>query len=122
MAFGRVALRLEATRTSLRANLCQAPTTYFPRNAEIRFHLEGADYQVSRTAITLECAFDGAAGAGVVSRALLSSLKEMSPTGSIDANLSSELEATTIVSGLTITTRSHQEPAMPNHNLSVTLK
>lgn len=90
---------------------------------QIRFHLNSVKDQVGGTALALECTFEGAAGAGVVSHTLLSSLKkELSPTASIDAGLDSKLETTTVVDGLTITTLGHQQAATPSHDFSVTLE
>jgi len=88
----------------------------------ILFHLDGGDPLPGGTAITLECTFEGASGAGVVPHALLSSLKEMSATAPTYAGLSSELDATTVVDGLIITTRSYQNSATTNREFNVTLQ
>jgi len=89
---------------------------------QVRFHLASGGNQIGGTAVTLECSFEGTTGAAVVSRTLLSALKKNSPAGSASAGLTSELEATTVVGGLTITTISHQQPAEPTYDFNVTLE
>ena len=89
---------------------------------QIRFQVYGGGYNFGNTDALLECSFEGAAGTGVISRTLLSVLKEKAPPGSTSAVLSSELDATTVVGGLTITTHSHQQPAEQVHGFSVTLE
>jgi len=58
----------------------------------------------------------------VVPHTLLSSLKEMPAAGPSYAGLSSEVDATTVVDGFTITTWSHQNSTTPNRDFSVTLQ
>jgi hypothetical protein len=58
--------------------------------------------------LTVLCSFEGASGSGVVPQALLPALKAMSATIPLSAALGSELDAATVVDGLTIVTESHQ--------------
>jgi len=89
---------------------------------QIHFHLDSEDLSPGSTAVALTCTFEGASGAGVLPHALLSSLKTMSATASMYAGLSSELDATTVVDGLTITTQSYQNSTPPNVDFNVTLQ
>jgi hypothetical protein len=61
------------------------------------------------TQLAVQCAFEGTAGGGVVPQTLLSSLKTMAGANPAHGSLSSELEATTVVDGLTIVTQSFQQ-------------
>ena len=58
----------------------------------------------------------------MVPHLLLSSLKTMSPTAPTYAGLSSELDATTVVNGLTITTQSYQNATTTIPDFNVTLQ
>jgi hypothetical protein len=89
---------------------------------QIQFQLYGGSFSVGGVAISVVCAFEGASGSGVVPHALLSSLKEMSGTSPTYGGLSSELDATTVVDGLTIVTQSFQNPPTPRHDFNVTLQ
>jgi hypothetical protein len=89
---------------------------------QIHFRLDVGDSLPGGIAIAVACTFEGTSGAGVVPHALLSSLKEMSASGPAYAGLSSELDATTAVDGLTITTRSYQNSMTTNRVFNVTLQ
>jgi hypothetical protein len=91
---------------------------------QIHFHLDSGDSLPGGTATAVTCTFEGASGAGVVSHTLLSSLKTMSAsaTGPTYAGLSSELDATTVVDRLTITTQSYQNSTPSNGDFNVTLQ
>ena len=71
---------------------------------------------------SIACTFEGASGSGVVAQALLSSLKQMSGTGPTYGGLSSELEATTVVDGLTIVVQSYQNSPTTGHDFNVALQ
>ena len=73
-------------------------------------------------AITIACTFGGAAGSGVVSHSLLSSMKEMAGSNPTYAGVSSMLTATTVVDGLTILTQSYQNPPPSVRSFSVSLE
>lgn len=88
----------------------------------IQFGLDGGSSSVGGTAISVACTFDGAAGSGVVPQTLLSTLKEMSGTSPAHAGLSSELETTTVVDGLTIVTQSYQNSPTTGQDFDVTLQ
>ena len=75
---------------------------------QIKFGLEGGTSMPGGTSVSIACTFDGASGSGVVSGALLSSLKQISGANATYGELLSELEATTVVGGLTIVTQSYQ--------------
>ena len=89
---------------------------------QVRFHLDGGTSSPGGVAISLSCMFEGASGAGVVPHTLLSSLKEMSGTSATYAGLSSKLEATTVVDGLTIVTQSFQNSSPIARDFNVTLQ
>jgi hypothetical protein len=96
---------------------------------QVHFHLEGIIpapasplSSAGEVDITVACTFEGRSGSGVVPRALLSSLKEMSGTSPTYAGLSSELETTTVVDGLTIVTQSYQNSPTSDHDFNVTLQ
>jgi hypothetical protein len=89
---------------------------------QVQFQLNGGSSSVGGVAISIACAFEGASGAGVVPHALLSSLKEMSGASPTYAGLSSELDATTVVDGLTIVTQSFQNSPTTARDFYVTLQ
>jgi hypothetical protein len=89
---------------------------------QIQFGLSGGSSSVGGVAISVACTFEGASGSGVVSHTLLSSLKEMADGGATYGGLSSELEATTVVDGLTIVTQSSQSSPTTGHDFNVTLQ
>ena len=89
---------------------------------QIQFPLNGGSSAVGGVAISVACAFEGASGAGVVPHALLSSLKEMSGASPTYAALSSEVDATTVVDGLTIVTQSFQSSPTTGQAFNVTLQ
>ena len=68
---------------------------------------------------SIACTFDGASGTGVVPAALLSSLRGMSPAY---AALSSRLDVTTVVDGLTIVMHSYQLSPTSDRTFNVTLQ
>jgi hypothetical protein len=99
------------------------PVTWLPISiGQIQFELDGGSSSVGGVATSIACTFDGASGSGVVPGALLSSLKEMSGTSAASAGLTSELQATTVVDGLTIVMQSFQQPATSGSDFSVTLE
>ncbi len=89
---------------------------------QIHFKLSGGSDTVGGTAISVACAFEGASGSGTVPHALLASMKEMSDAGATYGGLSSELEATTVVDGLTIVTQSFQNSPTTDRDFNVTLQ
>jgi hypothetical protein len=93
---------------------------------EINFVLSAekeASLGAGGTATTIACTFGGAAGSGTISQTLLSSMKEMGANmGSPYASLSSELQATTVMGGLTIMTDSYQNSQTAGHSVKVTLQ
>ena len=89
---------------------------------QVHFQLDGGTHSIGGVAISVGCTFDGVSGAGVVPQALLSSMKEMSGTNPTFGYLSSELEATTVIAGLTIVTQSYQSSPATAHSFSVTLQ
>jgi hypothetical protein len=89
---------------------------------QVHFRLSGGTYSIGGVAISIACTFEGASGAGVVPHTILSSLKEMSGTSATYAGLSSELEATTVVGGLTIMTESFQNSPATAHDFNVILQ
>jgi hypothetical protein len=74
------------------------------------------------TSVNVTCTFDGSSGSGVVSQSLLSSLKEASAASPIYAVLTSELDATLVVNGLTIETQSFQQSPTTGRDFEVTLE
>jgi hypothetical protein len=89
---------------------------------QIRFALNGGSNSVGGVAVSLTCTFGGASGSGVVPQTLLSSLKEMSGADPTYAALSSELDATTVIDGLTIIAQSYQSSQPPQRDFLVTLE
>jgi hypothetical protein len=89
---------------------------------QIDFELNGGSAQPGGVAITIACTFGGAAGSGVVSHSLLSSMKEMAGSNPTYAGVSSMLTATTVVDGLTIVTQSYQNPPPSVRSFSVSLE
>jgi hypothetical protein len=91
---------------------------------QIHFGLDGGSSTSSfgLPLVSVACTFDGAAGAGVVPHALLSSLKAMAGTGPTYASLGSDLETTTVIDGLTIKTQSFQTSPTSGHDFEVTLE
>jgi hypothetical protein len=72
--------------------------------------------------VSVTCTFGGAAGSGVVPHTLLALIKEMSDAGPMSAGVSSGLEATTVVDGLTIVTQSYQFSPTTSRYVNVTLQ
>jgi hypothetical protein len=89
---------------------------------QIQFGLSGGSQSTNGTAVSIACAFEGSSGSDVVSRSLLSSFKEMSGAGATYALLTSELDATTVVDGLTIVMQSFQSSPTTGRSFSVTLQ
>lgn len=89
---------------------------------QVHFGLYGGWPGAGTVAFSVECTFEGASGSGVVSRTLLSSMKEMAGEDPTYANWSSEFDATTVVGGLTIVTQSYQNPATGNQSFDVKLQ
>jgi hypothetical protein len=88
---------------------------------EFDFQLEGGSASPGGTLVFIACTFGGAAGTGVVPQTLLSSMKEMGGSISTYAQGSTQLEATTVVDGLTIVTQSSQNsPTLVNDTFYVT--
>jgi hypothetical protein len=100
------------------------PVTWAPISiGQVQFHLEGGDRAIpGGTAISIACTFDGVAGAGVVPGALIASMKEMAGASSTYAYLSSELDATTAVGGLTIQTQGRQNSSTVGREFQVILQ
>jgi len=90
---------------------------------QIHFVLEGGSWPVGgNSSFTIACTFGGASGSGVVAHALLSLLKGMAGTSPTYAGLFSELDATTVVDGLTIVTQSSQNTQPNGREFDVTLQ
>lgn len=89
---------------------------------QIKFQINGGSSLPGGVAVSVACAFGGAAGSGAIPHSLLSSLKEMSGTSPTYASLISELDATTVVNGLTIATQSYQNSPTTHFDFSVTLQ
>lgn len=89
---------------------------------QIQFELKGGSSSPGGVAISVACTFEGAAGAGVVPQAFLSTLKEMSGASPTYAGLNSELDATTVVNGLTIVIQSFQNSQSNGRDFIVTLQ
>ena len=89
---------------------------------QIQFRLEEGFVPTNSVAVSIVCTFDGTTGHGVVSQTLLSSLKEMSGTSPTFARLTSELDVTTVVDGLTIVTQSFQNSPTTGRDFSVILQ
>ena len=88
----------------------------------ISFEIYGGVPSGGDVELTVLCTFEGASGSGVVPQALLSALKAMSATIPLYAALGSELDATTVVGGLTIVTQSHQGSPTTGHSFAITLQ
>jgi hypothetical protein len=88
---------------------------------QIHFELHGGTGLPGGMAISVACTFDGSSGSGVVAHTLLSSLKEMSGTTPTYAGLSSELDATTVIRGLTIVTQSYHDSSPTIRAFNLTL-
>ena len=86
---------------------------------EMAFQLSGEGAQ---TDFTLSCSFDGSAGTGIVSQALLSSMKAQPGSSRTKAFVTSQLSVTTVVGGLTITTQSFQAAASSQQTVPVSLE
>ena len=89
---------------------------------QIHFMLFGGNTMVGEVEGSISCIFAGTSGAGVVSRSLLSALKSISGANTTYADLSSELDVTTVVDGLTIVTQSYQSSPSTDHGFDVTLQ
>ena len=89
---------------------------------QIHFSFSGGGEAPGSVAVSVNCTFPGASGSGVVPQALLSSLKEMSSGASVYAGLSSELDVTTVVNGLTVVTQSFQNSAADSQSFNVKLE
>jgi hypothetical protein len=89
---------------------------------QIHFGLSGGTALPGGVAISVACTFEGGSGSGVVPHKLLASLKEMSGTTPTYAGLSSELDGTTVVDGLTIVTQSYQNVPTAGRDFNVTLQ
>jgi len=88
---------------------------------QISFRLLGGPL-AGNTPVILSCEFDGAAGAGVVPRKLLSLMKEQNRDRVTFGDLSAELETTTKLDGLTIRTGSYHNSADEIRDFQVTLQ
>jgi hypothetical protein len=89
---------------------------------QIHFQIENGAPSGGNVELAVRCTFEGASGSGVVSQTLLSALKAMSATIPLTAVLTSELDATTVVDGLTIVTKSYQSSPTTGHGFDVTLQ
>ena len=89
---------------------------------QIQFLFEEGFLPANSVSVSVVCKFDGTTGHGVVSKTLLSSLKEMSGANPTFARLTSGLEATTVVDGLTIVTQSSQNSPTTGRDFSVILE
>jgi hypothetical protein len=89
---------------------------------QIKFGLDRGSSQIGGTEVSIACTFEGASGSGVVPRALLSSMKQMSGTSQAYGSLASELDTTTVIDGLTILTQSFQNSPNSGHEFKVTLQ
>ncbi|HXK16516.1 MAG TPA: hypothetical protein VNG33_01835 [Polyangiaceae bacterium] len=88
---------------------------------QINFQLSGGSLGGS-SPVLVTCAFDGASGTGVVPQKLLSKMKELSGERPAFADLSSMLDAATVVDGFTITTWSYQNSEDAIREVLVTLE
>jgi hypothetical protein len=99
------------------------PLTWVPISiGQVDFEIYGGVPTAGDTVLTLLCTFDGASGSGVVPQQLLSALKAMAGTIPLSGALLSELDATTVVRGLTIVTQSHQNSPTTGLSFAVTLQ
>jgi len=89
---------------------------------QVHFRLYGGTDEPGGVAISLACTFGGTTGSGLVYQTLLSSMKEMAGSTAPYAALTSELDATTVVGGLTIVTQSFQTSPATAHAFNVTLQ
>lgn len=99
------------------------PVTWTPISAgQVHFRLTGGIYTPNSVSVSIACTFDGASGSGVVPQALLASMKTMPGASPTSATVRSELDATTVVDGLTIVTQSTQNTVAANANFNVALQ
>jgi hypothetical protein len=89
---------------------------------QVQFRLEGGTSPIGGFPVSIACTFEGTSGAGVVPQTLLSSMKEMSGTSPTYASIHSELEAATLIDGLSIVTQSYQSVATAGRAFNVTLE
>jgi hypothetical protein len=89
---------------------------------QVDFTLRGGDDLPGGVSISVACTFDGTTGTGVVPQVLLSSMKEMPGVSSTYATLTSALEGTSVVGGLTIVTHSFQNVPSADRGFNVTLQ
>ncbi len=89
---------------------------------QIEFEIYGGVQTGGDTQLTILCTFAGASGSGAVPQALLSALKAMSGTIPLNGEVTSELNASTVVDGLTILTSAHQISPTTDHAFAVTLQ
>jgi len=88
---------------------------------QILFNITANDDEGDRKAMHLTCKFDGAAGTGVISSALLAPMKEVSATVRSYASAGSSLEATTTIKGFSIIAHSSQS-STSQQSFEVTLQ
>jgi hypothetical protein len=102
------------------------PVTWVPISiGQIKFQLSAyLDSSSLGPSSWIACTFDGAAGSAAVPQTLLATLKQRAgaSASSVYADLSSALEATTVVDGLTIVTQSFQSSLPQIHGIEVTLQ
>jgi hypothetical protein len=102
------------------------PVTWTPISiGQIKFRLDGEVITTDSDVMnSIHCTFDGAPGSAVVPQTLLAAMTAM--RGPVEepvyAALISELDATTVVDGLTIVTHSFQTTADPAGGFPVTLR
>jgi len=89
---------------------------------QVHFRIDGGTYEPGKVATWIECVFGGTAGSGIVYSTVLSSMKEMVGSTATYASLRSELETTTLIGGLTITTQSFETSPATAHDFNVTLE
>jgi hypothetical protein len=90
---------------------------------QINFQLSGSTSSggVGQTQTTIQCLFPGDSGSGVVSQALLASLKQANDSA-VYAGVGSQLTVTKVIDGFTITTQSSQYLTPAEGNFEVTLR
>ncbi|MGD0680160.1 MAG: hypothetical protein ABSC94_32660 [Polyangiaceae bacterium] len=88
---------------------------------QIHFGIYGGSLLTHGPLASITCTFEGGAGSGVIFQTLLSSLK-MSGATPVYATWNSELDATTLVGGLTVITQSFQNSPPATHEFNVTLQ
>jgi hypothetical protein len=89
---------------------------------QIHFRVDDNSASVGSVATSVACTFDGSPGSGVVPQALLASLKQMVGTAATYASVTSELDGTTVVGGLTIQTQGYQTSPTTPSSFYVTLQ